>query len=524
MSNGNNIFKRIWHAIRNKQECTKEEESTEAQPWWRALSTHQKPITYTQERPFTPFRVNHESFKFRDSSGKAVALDNALSKEMTDATKRAFTFDSCSSGDSFAGSYGGIVPDVLTSWYAQQTFIGWQVCAIVAQHWLVEKACGIKGRDAVRHGYKLSVDDETKLQPGEIQQIEDWDKEFNVKASLIEADKFKNVFGIRHILFLVESDDPEYYTKPFNPDGIKPGKYKGMSQIDPYWMAPQLSGDNVSNPSSQFFYEPEFWSIAGKLYHRTHFVILRGPEVADVLKPTYLYGGIPLTQRIMERVYAAERTANEAPQLAQTKRINVRKMDLEQAAADQTAFETALQRMSEWRDNYGIMAIGSDEDYQQMETTLTDLDVTIMTQYQLVAAIADVPSNKLLETQAKGFNSSGEYETKSYNQTLETIQENDLTKIVDKHHKCLMRSKIMPELKKSSPFSLGIVWNPVDVNSDIEQAEVRERIANADKAYFDMGAIDAMDVRDRLISDDKSGYSGLVPLSDGEEIEIPDAE
>jgi hypothetical protein len=39
-----------------------------------------------------------------------------------------------------------------------------------------------------------------------------------------------------------------------------------------------------------------------------------------------------------------------------------------------------------------------------------------------------------------------------------------------------------------------------------------------------MGAIDAMDVRDRLISDDKSGYSGLVPLSDGEEIEIPDAE
>jgi len=37
----------------------------------------------------------------------------------------------------------------------------------------------------------------------------------------------------------------------------------------------------------------------------------------------YMYGGIPVSQRIMERVYAAERTANEGPLLAMSKRTNV---------------------------------------------------------------------------------------------------------------------------------------------------------------------------------------------------------
>ena len=59
----------------------------------------------------------------------------------------------------------------------------------------------------------------------------------------------------------------------------------------------------------------------------SHFVILRGPEVSDILKPSYLYGGLPLTQLILERVYGAERTANEAPMLALTKRLVVRYME-----------------------------------------------------------------------------------------------------------------------------------------------------------------------------------------------------
>ena len=115
-----------------------------------------------------------------------------------------------------------------------------------------------------------------------------WDKFFNLKNNLTEHYKFARVFGIRHTLFLVDDID---YEAPFNPAGVKPGKYRGMTQIDPYWLAPMFSFDDASNPLYPNFYNPTWWLISGKLkVHRSHFVISRnGNDVADILKPTYFY-------------------------------------------------------------------------------------------------------------------------------------------------------------------------------------------------------------------------------------------
>ena len=123
------------------------------------------------------------------------------------------------------------------------------------------------------------------------------------------------VFGVRIALFVIESEDPDYYVKPFNADGVTPGSYKGISQIDPYWCTPELSQRAASDPTALDFYEPTYWIINGRRVHKSHLVIMRGPDVGDILKPSYLYGGLSVPQLIYERVYAAERTANEAPQL-----------------------------------------------------------------------------------------------------------------------------------------------------------------------------------------------------------------
>ena len=42
------------------------------------------------------------------------------------------------------------LPDVLANWYASQSFIGHQLCAILSQHWLINKACTMPARDAIR--------------------------------------------------------------------------------------------------------------------------------------------------------------------------------------------------------------------------------------------------------------------------------------------------------------------------------------------------------------------------------------
>ncbi len=396
----------------------------------------------------------------------------------------------------------------LFAWYASQGFIGYQACAIISQNWLVSKACTVKGDDAVRPGYEVTVDSGDGADVELVAAIAIADKAYKVNRHLENASRFNEVFGIRHILFLVDSPDPEYYEKPFNPDGVTPGSYKGMSQIDPYWITPLLNEAATAQPASANFYEPTYWVVSGQKYHRSHFVILRGPEVPDVLKPSYLYGGLPLTQRIMERAYAAERTANEGPLLAMTKRLNVRKMDMAKAVAKAGALVDALELQASYRDNFGTLVIDNKEEMTQLETALADLDDVIMTQYQLVAAVANVPATKLLGTSPKGFNATGEHEIKSYNQDLETLQANELTPVVNRHHLCVMRSSIAPRFGVK-PLPVDITWNPVDVPTSKERAEINEINARTDQVLQETGAVDNYEIRDRLISDHDSGYHYL---------------
>lgn len=414
------------------------------------------------------------------------------------------------------------LPELQVLWYASQTFIGYQLCAFLAQNWLVGKCCLMPAKDATRNGFDIKLSKEFDIESEVLEDIKRLDVEYKLQDNLIKFVQFGRVFGIRIALFNVDSDDPDYYYKPFNPDGVTPGSYRGISQIDPYWVTPQLDGESSGNPGSINFYVPTWWNINGRLVHRTHLVIFMGEEVADILKPQYIYGGISIPQKIAERVYAAERTANEAPLLALTKRTDVVKADLAQATAQFPGF---VERIRQWvynRDNFGVKMIGLDEDMQQFDTSLNDLDSVIMTQYQLVAAAANVPATKLLGTQPKGFNSTGEYEEANYHEELESIQSHDLTPLIERHHMLLIRSEICPKYN-IEPFSTTIVWNDLDAMTAKEQAEVNRMAAETGRLLIESGAIDGMEERTRIRTDKNSGYTGLdeeMEFSDEDEEEL----
>lgn len=411
--------------------------------------------------------------------------------------------------DAMTYNMGGMSEGQL-SWFGSQGFIGYQACAMIAQHWLVSKTCTVPARDAIRKGWEITINDGTEVAPEIIDKMRELDKKYQLNRNLVEFVKFGRIFGIRIAMFKIESTDPDYYTKPYNPDGITKGSYKGISQIDPYWMAPELDQQSASDPSAISFYEPTYWTISGQRIHKSHLIIMRADDVPDILKPTYLYGGISIPQKIYERVYSAERTANEAPLLTLTKRLNVLKTDMEQAMADQQKFEDRLNTTVYYRDNHGMFAIDKEqEDITAIDTALSDLDAVIMTQYQLVASVANVPVTKLLGTTPKGFNSTGEYEEASYREELESIQTFDLAPLIDRHHEILIRSEIAP-MFNIEPFHCEAVFNPLDSMTEAEQADVNLKQAQTDQALQATGAIDGHDIRKRIINDPMSGYNGLL--------------
>ena len=480
-------------------------------------------VPVTEERPWMRFSTDDlpttargASWQLRDALAKSIQVEPTLGTQ--DANGAWHAADSAAvPGNKMGFQWGATIAPGQASWFASQGFIGYQTAALISQHWLVSKCCLMPAEDAARNGYETTVNDGTEVLPEVLDEIRKADEHFKVNEKLVEFIQMGRVFGIRIALFEMDVPDPDdYYFKPFNPDGVTPGSYRGISQVDPYWITPELDGEAASNPMSMHFYEPTWWRISGRRIHRTHLIIYRTEGVPDILKPTYVYGGISIPQKIYERVYAAERTANEAPQLAMTKRTDVINVDMSAAAASEGGFAKKMINYAQQRDNYGIKTLGLNEKMQQFDTSLADLDAVIMTQYQLVAAAANVPSVKLMGTSPKGFNTTGEFEESNYHEALESIQAHGMTPLVARHHLLLIRSEIAPKYGVA-PFSTTICWNSLDAMTAKELAELNKLEAETGQLLINSGAIDGQDERNRVINDPESGYTGL-------DDEIPDEE
>lgn len=413
----------------------------------------------------------------------------------------------------------GGAPDAQLGWYMGQGWIGYQVSAIMAQHWLIDRCCSMPARDAVRFGFDISLDEGVQNPEEILAEFKKHNRRFGIDTAMRELVHMGRVYGVRVAIFKVQTTDKEYYAKPFNPDGVTAGSYLGISQVDPIWVVPELTQGALSDPASIRFYDPEFYTIGGTRYHRSHLHVYIPHPVPDTLKPRYQYGGKSIPQLIYERVYAAERTANEAPQLAMTKRVVAVSTDAEGFWANLTQ---SLQRLRDWaaqRDNYGVLVLDKQADaITQMDTSLADLDTVIMTQYQLCAAIAEVPATKLLGTAPKGFNSTGEYEAENYRIMLESIQSNDLQPMLERHLELVWLSEIKPKMGAGASLYFDVSWRPLDSPTAAEWADINLKKAQTAQALVGIGAIDGQDVREQLRADENNDFFGLLDeeLYDGD--------
>lgn len=429
------------------------------------------------------------------------------------------TFDSCDENGLtqaalMSSDAGGGVSEALYLWYATQGFIGHQMCAVLSQNWMINKVCLMPGRDAVRQGYDIKAEDGETISPHAMRIFKRYDKRFGLNKNMVEFIRLGRIFGIRIAFAKIKSDDPLFYEKPFNPDGIKPRAYRGLVQVDPYWCAPILDERDTSDPSAIHFYEPTYWLINGKKYHRSHLIIFKTCEMPDILKPSYYYGGVPVPQAIMERVYAAERTANEGPNIALSKRTTVLKTDAAKALSNEGIFAQKMRVWMSFWSNFGVKVIDKeDDDVEQFDTALADFDALIMTQYQLVAAASEVPATKILGTTPKGMNATGEYDESSYHEMLESLQTHDLTPLAERHHLCVMRSYVVPAMRLREPdfkaFGTFVDWAPLDSPTMKEYAEIEEINSRTAVNYANTGAFDQYDIRSAVVKEEHSMFHGL---------------
>lgn len=397
--------------------------------------------------------------------------------------------------------------DIIFNFFAKEGFIGFQACSILCQNWLVNKACIQPAKDAIRPDYDLSyiTTDENEILDkdfiSEIIDISNDPKQFNIKKICQRFAEKKRQYGQILAYPIVEGAN---YEEPFNIDGITPNSYKGMTIIDPIWYEGVLNEEAISDPTSLRYFKPTYFLLpSGKKIHYSWCLFGSNGDVPDVLKPTYRWGGYPIPQLIFERVYSAEKTANEAHMLAMSKRLTIADINVKAYLSNPTDALKEIEALSQMRDNFGVMVKRPGETVQQIDTSLTDFDAVIMTQYQLVAAAANIPATKLLETQPKGFNSSGDYEDKQYKLMLVEIQNNDFIPLLDFHFALLCKSKY------GLNRDFTITFKEIDTPSELERAQINQTKAQTDSTYIQAGIFSPDEIRSNLIKDPNSGYNDI---------------
>jgi hypothetical protein len=195
--------------------------------------------------------------------------------------------------------------------------------------------------------------------------------------------------------------------------------------------------------------------------------------------------------------------SNESNMLLMTKRLNVMKGDVESAIVDQFAFEEKMEFFRNTRDNHGYQLIGIDEDLVQIDTALAEVTNVIAQKFQLVASVARMPTNILMQTPLEGFGSQGESEESVYHGMLESLQMHCFDPLLERHYLIAQRSLSL------NPFAFHIKWNSLDTLTAQEQAQVNLTKAQADEVYVSLGAVTGEDVHKKLQTDKMSGFDGM---------------
>lgn len=402
------------------------------------------------------------------------------------------------------GQNQGMSQDVA-AWYASQSFIGYDACAWIGKHWLVDKAVSSPADDALRQGYEISTDNKELSK-----MLLEKDSHFNINASMSNFIATGRRLGGAVALFLTcpeGTDETEYYKDPLNVEAVT--EYHGVVIVGADDVHAMPISSDIDNPASHDYLNPSMYRIGQKSYHKSHMRIFIPYPVANRLKPTYRYFGQSLPERIYERIYAAERSANEAPLLAMTKRLKTLGVDLESILTSEEAMSVLqdnIRGLQEFADNSGVFVYdtGNGGGLSQIDTALGDLDALIMTQYQLCAAISEVPASKLMEQSIGGLGSTGEYEQKSYFERLESIQTNDLLPMLNMHHELVKQVNGVNDVST-------VTWSPLDSPDAKEFAEIDSLNSASVAAVTTAGVIGQDEARAILDASKDSIYFGKLP-------------
>lgn len=383
-------------------------------------------------------------------------------------------------------------------------FLGFPYLAELAQRSEYRKIVETIARDATRKWIDLKGPDEAKLKA-----LKDAIITHGIRAKLQHVAELDGYFG-RGQIFVDVGENNLRTAMVVAKEAIGKGKVKGFTVVEPVWTYP---GEyNAVEPLKADFFVPREWYVMGDIIHRSRLLTFVAREVPDMLKATYAFSGLSMSQMAKPYVDNWLRTRQSISDLIHSFSTMVLKTDLSTILSGGPTHNVInrLQLYTQFRDNRGVFAVDKDsEELENVSAPLANLDDLQTQAQEQMCTVSGIPRLILLGLSPKGsgIGDSGDGEIQAYFGWITAYQERffrpHLTTVIN-----LIQLDLWGEVDPKITFE----FQPLQEMDLKELAEIRKSDAEAIGIYVDKGIVSPDEARE-VVAEDENGLFFGVDLS-----------
>lgn len=363
-------------------------------------------------------------------------------------------------------------------------------------------------------GKKPPTDKQNNATAERIKELTDFLDDLRVRDKFADLAAQDGLFGRTHLFLDSGASDEELktaisesYTNKLLRGKVARRWLKRLQVIEPIWTYPTTY--NATNPTSVDWYNPQVWYVMGRQIHRSRIPTFVGRPVPDLLKPSYAFGGLALSQIMKPYVDIWLTTRQSVADLIHSFSVMVLSTDLETllAPGNANALTARAVLFNALRDNQGLMMLNKGtEEFQNVSAPLSGLHELQAQAQEHMLSVSRIPAVKAFGIQPQGLNASSEGEMRSFNDTIKAYQ-----------HKLFK-----PNLDYVIDIAMITLWGKRDPDivyefeslvelTEKERGELRKLKAETGQIHIESGVIDPGEERRRVIEDTDSDYHGLDP-------------
>lgn len=352
----------------------------------------------------------------------------------------------------------------------------------------------------------------------QIEQIEARFKELSIRDTFRRLSEIDGFFGRAQLYIRLSKNADDQTPLIVDPVTVPKGSLLGFQTVEPIWTSPCTY--NSQDPTRSDFYKPESWYVLSRQIHSTRLLTFISRPVTDILKPSYNFGGVSLSQLMVPYVQQWFSTRDHVSDLLRNFSTMVLKTNMSsvlQGESDSDLIARA-QLFNQHRDNKGLMMLDKDtEEFENVTTPLSGLHELQAQSQEHMCAPSHLPMVKLTGITPSGLNANSDGEIQVWYDHLSGEQESFY-----RPHLTTVLQIVQLDLFGSVDPAIDFEFVPMDEPDAGELAQERKSDADAGAAYIDRGVISPDEERERLAGDPNSGYSNLSGPAPGPSLDETD--